>query len=73
MERGGYDAGVYFNQSFGYRYLDLAELQDYALWLAEYGDAPTFRYRFDCLQYTDSGSVAGIEVAVDMDILFLED
>lgn len=72
VERQGFQAGVYFNQSYGYRYLELERLQDYTLWLAEYGETPTFRYHFDCLQYTDSGAVAGIEGAVDLDLLIVQ-
>lgn len=71
VRRNGYDAGVYFNQSLGYRYFDLSRLQDYTLWLAEYDTTPEFHYHFDCLQYTDSGTVNGIEGGVDLDILFL--
>lgn len=71
VRRNGLEAGIYFNQSLGYRYFDLSKLQDYTLWLAEYGAVPEFRYHFDCLQYTDSGTVDGIEGNVDLDILFL--
>lgn len=67
----GYRAGVYFNQEFGYYYLDLTKLQEYHLWLAEYNEIPTFRYHFDCLQFTDSGRIPGIETEVDLNILFL--
>lgn len=66
----GYIPGVYFNQEFGYHYLDLIQLQDYRLWLAEYNETPTFRYHFDCLQYSASGTVPGIETPVDLDLLF---
>lgn len=72
VERKGYTAGVYFNQTYGYQYLELAELQDYTLWLAEYGNTPSFGYHFDCLQYTDSGTVNGIEGQVDLDLLILQ-
>ena len=71
VRRNGFEAGVYFNQSLGYRYFDLSKLQDYTLWLAEYNTTPEFHYHFDCLQYTDTGTVAGIEGGVDLDILFL--
>lgn len=37
VEAAGYTAGVYFNQTYGYTYFDLGYLQDYVLWLAEYG------------------------------------
>lgn len=69
VEAAGYTAGVYFNQNYGLYYLDLGALADYHLWLAEYDDTPDFAYHFDCVQYTDSGTVAGIEGRVDMDLL----
>ena len=67
----GYLPGVYFNQDYGYNYLDLAQLRGYHLWLAEYGNTPAFTYHYDCVQYTDSGSVPGISGPVDLDLLFL--
>lgn len=69
MEQG-YEAGVYFNQNYGYDYLNLRALQKYTLWLAEYDETPDFAYHFDCLQYTDAGSIDGIEGSVDLDIFF---
>lgn len=71
VERKGYTAGVYFNQTYGYLHLELERLQGYTLWLAEYGDTPSFRFHFDCLQYTDSGTVNGIEGSVDLDLLIM--
>ncbi len=71
VEAQGYTAGVYFNQEFGYFYLDMMRLQEYHLWLAEYNETPTFRYHFDCLQFTDSGTIDGIETVVDLNVLFL--
>lgn len=71
VEAEGYLPGVYFNQTYGYDYLDLGALTQYHLWLAEYNKTPTFSYHFDCLQYSDSGAVAGIEGSVDMDLLIL--
>ncbi len=71
VEERGYQAGVYFNQTFGSHHFDLRELQEYTLWLAEYNPVPGFPHAFDCLQYTDNGTVAGIEGSVDLDILWL--
>ena len=73
VEKRGYRGGVYFNQTQGYRHYDLEQLQDYSLWLAEYGDVPTFRYAFNCLQYSDAGQIDGIPAAVDLDLLFLDE
>lgn len=73
VRRNGFEAGVYFNQSLGYRYFDLSKLQEFTLWLAEYDATPDFVYHFDCLQYTDAGTVDGIEGSVDLDLFFLPD
>ncbi len=67
----GYTPGVYFNQDYGYNYLDLRELAGYSLWLAEYGDIPDFPYLYHMVQYTDSGTVSGIDGPVDLDLLIL--
>ena len=72
IEDEGYDAGVYFNQDYGYNYLDLREIDQYALWLAEYGSIPEFPYLYQCVQYTDSGSIPGIEGPVDLNLMFIE-
>ena len=71
IRRNGFEAGVYFNQSLGYRYFDLSKLQEFTLWLAEYDTVPDFHYHFDCLQYTDSGQISGIEGNVDLNLFFL--
>lgn len=73
MERGGFRAGVYFNQNYGYHYLELEHLQDYSLWLAEYNEVPSFDYHFDIVQFTDDGRLAGIETAVDLDLWIIEE
>ncbi len=69
----GFVPGVYFNQDYGYNYLDLRELEDYTLWLAEYGSIPEFPYLYHMVQYTDSGTVPGIEGPVDLDLLFMQE
>ena len=71
VEDGGFRAGVYFNQTYGNNHLDFVKLKNYALWLAEYNETPTFGYHFDYLQYTDSGVVDGIEGTVDLDLMLI--
>ena len=72
-EEEGYTAGVYFNQTYGIHYLELEHLQDYTLWLAEYNEIPGYRYHFDMVQYSDAGSIPGIETDVDLDLWILEE
>ncbi len=68
---GGYDAGVYFNQSYGYSIFKLPELADYTFWLAEYNSVPSFGYEVQFWQYTGDGGVAGIDGRVDMNLYFI--
>ena len=70
LEEGGYEAGIYFNQEFGYQQYDLVSLEDYFFWLAEYNVPPTFAYNFTLWQYSDEGVVPGIETKVDLDMSF---
>jgi lysozyme len=71
IAESGREAGVYFSQHTGYQTLNLTELQDYTFWLAEYADTPSFRFAFDWWQYTDAGTVPGIETAVDLNLRFI--
>lgn len=64
----GYIPMIYFNVDQGYLNYRLDRLTDYAFWLAEYHDSPSFYYSFDFWQYTHRGSVPGIEGAVDLDL-----
>lgn len=72
IEAGGYTAGIYFNQNYVYTMIDLAELAEYPLWMAQYRDTPDFIYDFAFWQYTDSGTVAGITPPVDLNVRFVE-
>ena len=66
----GYEAGVYFNQAYGYEQLNLESLKDNMFWLAQYSDTPSFVYQFQMWQYTDKGKIPGIEGDVDLNIMF---
>lgn len=70
IEEAGYRAGIYFNQAYGYQQFNLLSLKDYIFWLAQYEEVPTFVYNFQMLQYTNNGTVPGIEGPVDLNICF---
>ncbi len=67
-----YDAMIYTNAYQGYYLLNLGELADYPIWFAGYAQTPIFYYRFDIWQYTNEGTVAGIEGNVDLNLCFVE-
>jgi GH25 family lysozyme M1 (1,4-beta-N-acetylmuramidase) len=70
VEKAGYKAGVYFNQSLGYLMMNLGRLKEYDFWLAAYTDRMDFPYKISMWQYTNEGSVPGIEGNVDINVYF---
>ena len=73
IAQAGYTPMIYMGFEVGYRRLDLTRLTDYDFWFAQYTsrNQPTMYYNYRIWQYTDSGSVPGIEGKVDMDIAFI--
>ena len=70
IERGGYAAGVYFNQRYGYSIMHLENLTDYSFWIAEYQDWQSFSYAADLWQFTGQGAVEGIKTVVDLNLMY---
>lgn len=70
IRNAGYTPMIYQNKRTTIFKLDLNRLTDYDFWLAEYSSEPTYYYDFDMWQYTNAGSVPGIEGDVDLNISF---
>ena len=70
VEQAGYQPMIYFNRYIAYLHYNLEDVAQYPFWIAEYGSSPNFRYDFQIWQYTDSGTVDGIQGPVDMNIGF---
>ena len=70
MEDAGYEAMVYFNPTHQRSRVDLEQLMEYKFWLAMYADRMTYPYHIDMWQYTDQGTVPGIEGPVDINLYF---
>ncbi len=66
IEEYGYRAGVYASTSWFRTHLNVAELTDYILWVAQYNKTCTAKHRVDLWQYTSSGRIAGISGNVDI-------
>lgn len=62
----GYDSGVYANKNWFTNYLDINSLLDYKIWLAEWNNKITFKYKVDLWQYTSKGKISGIKGNVDI-------
>ena len=68
IELAGYNAMLYFNTHQSNNLFYLSELKQYDFWLASYTDRMDFPYRVDMWQYTEDGTVPGIEGTVDINI-----
>ena len=71
VEAAGYQPMLYFNTHISRDLLDLKALQGYPFWLAQYKDQMDYPYQVDFWQYTESGTVPGIDGDVDIDLMFL--
>lgn len=70
MEEAGYDTMIYANMKWFAFTLNLGELTSYDKWYADYEAAPQCPYEFSMWQYTETGSVPGIEGNVDLNVYF---
>ena len=67
----GYEAGVYASKNWLNNRLDVTDLSQYKIWMAEYADAPTYDKYYDMWQYTSKGTVDGIGTRVDLDLSYM--
>lgn len=72
IESGGYNAGVYASKNWYNNRIDAEELEDYAIWLAEYRKIPTYEGYYDMWQYTSKGQIDGIQGNVDLNVSYYD-
>lgn len=70
VEKAGYSSMIYANMKWMAFTLQLEQLNDYKKWYADYEAVPQCPYEFQMWQYTESGSVPGIEGNVDLNVAF---
>ncbi len=66
----GYRPMLYFNLESAIALFDLTQLEDYDKWFAHYTTDLYYPYEYKIWQYSEKGSVKGIDTEVDMDISF---
>ena len=71
IEEAGYTAMIYGNPAWLLSKIQLKELTDYPVWLAQYYREPFFPYSFSIWQYTNTGRVDGISGSVDLSLCFV--
>lgn len=70
VKESGYKPCFYTNKHMTYTFFDMDAVKDYPIWLAEYRSAPSLYYDYRMWQYSESGTVSGINTPVDLDICF---
>ena len=72
IESGGYKAGVYASKNWYNNRINVEELEEYYIWLAEYREAPTYEGYYDMWQYTSKGQIDGINGNVDLNLSYID-
>ena len=71
IRNAGYEPMIYASTSFLNNQLNMSRLSNYQVWVAHYGvSQPTYRGAYQVWQYSSSGSVTGINGAVDMNYFY---
>ena len=70
IEANGYKAGVYLNEDYRKNYIDLNQLNTFAVWYARYNYTGKLPIEPMLWQYSSKGKVAGISGNVDMNEYF---
>lgn len=70
IKSAGYTPMIYANMRYFAGKLQMERLDNYEKWYAFYADVPYMPYEFSMWQYSDSGSIDGINGKVDLDISF---
>ena len=72
IEEAGYTPMIYGNLTTFFFLLDMEQLEEYEKWVAWYGTPIYFPYKFTIWQYTDEGTVDGIDSDVDLNVGFYD-
>ena len=73
VKAAGYAPMIYFNSSQAFNFMHLEELTDYPFWLAMYDTKMEFPYKFAFWQYTNRGTLPGIDTFVDVNLMFAQE
>ncbi len=68
IAEAGYTPMIFCNMFWQAYELDLTQLSEYPVWYADYEPLPQTPYQFAFWQYSNHGSVDGIEGAVDLNL-----
>lgn len=71
LQAAGYSSGVYMSSYLLDSIINQDAIAELPIWMAEYSGAPTCLTNYQIWQYTDSGSVEGVSVQVDLNLRFI--
>ena len=72
VREAGYEPMIYSNMLWEAYEFDLAQLSDLDIWYADYEEEPQTPYHFTFWQYSNEGTIDGIEGAVDLNLQIYE-
>ena len=72
VENNGYTACIYGNSKTFTTRMEIERLNECNKWYADYLEKPLYPYEFSIWQYTEAGSINGIEGNVDLNLFFLD-
>lgn len=70
IKDAGYYAMLYANKTWLTERLDMSQLSEYDVWLAQWNSVPTYKGEFGIWQYSSKGIVSGIDGYVDLNISY---
>ena len=72
IQSAGYTPGIYASKNWFQNNLMSSTLSTYAIWLAQYSQAPTYDGVYHLWQYTSKGKIDGIKGNVDLNLSYLD-
>ena len=72
VKEKGYYPIIYASENWMRRNMDLKMLTDYEFWAPQYLDENDFLFDFSIWQYTEEGSIPGVQGLVDLDISMVD-
>lgn len=72
IKSAGYYPILYTYTNFLQNYLNIGQLKDYDLWIADYRASVGYKGKYTIWQYSSKGSVSGISGNVDMNIMYVD-
>lgn len=73
MKKNGYEVMIYTYQYWADTYYEMDRISAYPIWFAQYDtDSPSFEWPFSIWQYSNKGTINGINEETDLNIMFIQ-